>query len=126
MPEIWNIPTFQKLSVQKHLRDIGHHEIANPENYRIQSGDEQVSPEPKDLAIGMLQALRRDIASLSKNVVDQSLAMLAGLIDHGEVPKQAVIRDAEGRAESLDDSLGTQIEQDLVQLIENLIKSDQE
>ena len=74
----------------------------------------------------MLQALRRDIASLSKNVVDQSLAMLAGLIDHGEVPKQAVIRDAEGRAESLDDSLGTQVEQDLVQLIENLIKSDQE
>ena len=110
--------------IQKHLRDIGHHEIADPENYRIQSGNEQVLPEPKGLAIEMLQALRRDIAARSENVVEQSLSMLAGLIDHGEIPKQAVIHDARGRAESLDDSPGTRVEQDLVQLIENLIKSD--
>ena len=112
--------------IQKHLRDIGHHEIANPENYRIQSDNEQVLPEPKVQAIEMLQALRRDIAARSENVVEQSLSMLAGLIDHGEIPKQAVIRDAEGHSEPLDDSPGTRAEQDLVQLIENLIRSDEE
>ena len=106
--------------------NVAPHEIADPENYRIQRGNEQVLPEPKVLAIEMLQALRRDIAARSENVVDQSLAMLAGLIDHGEIPKQAVIHNAGERAEPLDDNPGTRVERDLIRLIENLAESDQE